>query len=192
MFAYLPLPGGSCRLLRLLPHTNENSPIECQIITCPLLYSKKAHPYEALSYVWGPESNQRPISLDGDEFLVRENLHQALFHLRDEFVERVLWVDAICINQHNDNEKSHQVQSMAKIYAKASRVVVWLGAASDDSDLALESLRMAAEEGKMTARRSWDPTFNGKAILSLLERDWFQRIWVRNKQHTLVGSDKKY
>ena len=48
------------------------------------------------------------------------------------------WTDGICINQANEKEKEDQIALMAEIYAKASRVVVWLGEAKDDSDRALE------------------------------------------------------
>jgi len=61
-------------------------------------------------------------------------------------VERIFWIDAICINQNDDIEKGHQVASMAKIYAKVSGVIVWFGEAADDSDRAIRAIRRAAEE----------------------------------------------
>lgn len=173
---YTPLPEGSIRLLRLLPHSDEHSPIKCHLFTCTLLDSGSTHPYEALSYVWGPENNQQSIYIDNSEIFVRENLHAALSHLQDRFIERIIWVDAICINQEDDNEKGLQVQSMAKTYAKASRVLVWLGEATADSDQALEAIRKAAEE--QSTNTAINET-NGQAILTLLKRPWFQRIWVR-------------
>ncbi|KAH7625119.1 hypothetical protein B0T09DRAFT_369600, partial [Sordaria sp. MPI-SDFR-AT-0083] len=94
-----------------------------------------------------------------------------LLHLRDHSIQRTIWIDAICINQGDNEEKGHQVQSMAKIYAKASRVIVWLGKEAAGSDQALEKIRIAAELSK---RRLDDKA----GILTLLERSWFQRIWV--------------
>jgi len=180
MSPYTSLPDGNARLLRLRPSSDENSRIECQLITCSLLGSGRTHPYEALSYVWGPKDNDQPIYLDGShELRVTANLHNALLHLRDCFVERILWVDAICINQKDEEgEKERQVQSMAKIYSKASRVIVWLGEAASNSHKALEVIRAAAEEEQST-NLPMDET-NRQAILTLLEREWFQRIWVSN------------
>ncbi|EJT68861.1 hypothetical protein GGTG_13570 [Gaeumannomyces tritici R3-111a-1] len=178
------LPKGSVRLLQLLPHQDQNSRIECRLITCFMLDLGRTHPYEALSYVWGSEKNKLSIYIDGVEQPVRANLHHALSHLRDCFVERVLWIDAICINQDGNEEKGQQVQSMAKIYAKASRVIMWLvdplkdapdkddlaaGDQVDNGDQALEAIRAAAEERRV------DPTMDQKMILTLLGRGWFQR-----------------
>ena len=101
-----------------------------------------------------------------------------LSHLQDHFMERIIWIDAICINQEDNDEKGQQVQSMAKIYAKASRVIVWLGRAAGDSDQALEVIRKAAEEQR--TRSAVDITYQ-QAIFTLLERPWFQRIWVSGR-----------
>lgn len=177
MSPYTSLPDGSARLLRLRPSSDENSRIECQLITCSLLDSRRSHSYEALSYVWGLEESEEPIWIDGNKLSVRVNLYKALSHLRDCFVERILWVDAICINQEDKTgEKEQQVQAMAKIYSKASRVIVWLGEATGNSDQALEVIRAAAEE-EQSKNSPLDET-SRQAILTLLEREWFQRIWV--------------
>jgi hypothetical protein len=68
---------------------------------------------------------------------------------------------------------------MANIYAKASRVIVWLGEAADNSDNALEAIRRAAEE--LRANPSTHQT-DQQDILTLLGREWFQRIWVSDRQ----------
>jgi hypothetical protein len=75
------------------------------------------------------------ISLSGVDFAVRENLWWALYYLRDEETERVLWIDALCIHQENEGERNHQVQLMGQIYADAWRVVAWLGR-EDQEDFA--------------------------------------------------------
>ncbi|RYO81134.1 hypothetical protein DL766_001643 [Monosporascus sp. MC13-8B] len=153
---YSPLAEGSIRLLRLMPHRDEHSPIQCQLFDCPLLDSE----------------------------------------------------NAVCIDQGNPNEKGLQVQSMAKIYAKASRVIVWLGETAADSDQALEEIRIAAVEQSTKslinrANPLHTPSGPGpypgatfgeeppqKAILTLLQRPWFQRIWVLQEaaaaRHVLI------
>ncbi|KAK0645797.1 heterokaryon incompatibility protein-domain-containing protein, partial [Cercophora newfieldiana] len=100
-------------------------------------------PYEALSYQWGnADGNQPPaITINGISKQITPNLHSALRHIRDTGRERVLWIDALCINQDDLEEKSSQVQRMAGIYQLAERVLVWLGDASADSDLAISTLK---------------------------------------------------
>ena len=177
-----PLPAGSIRLLRLLPRPDEDSRIECTLLPYHLLDSETTHPFEAISYVWGSQDNLQCIRVNGLECEVGENLHALLFHLQDHFIERVIWVDAICINQEDITEKGYQVQSMAKIYAKASRVLVWLGAATTTSKQALDHIRRAGRQRAATEANT-QATEQGtqaseQAVISLLERPWFQRIWV--------------
>jgi hypothetical protein len=168
-----------------MPHPDEDALIQCQLLDFPLLKSAKGtHPYEALSYVWGSPEKLWPISIEGDDLTVTANLHVALSHLRDRFVERLLWVDAICINQTDLKERERQVQSMAKVYAKATRVVVWLGEATLDSDQALEQIRAAAEKQSTQSETSETAL---QAILTLLQRPWFQRIWVRDQTSNKTG-----
>ncbi|KAK1777166.1 heterokaryon incompatibility protein-domain-containing protein, partial [Copromyces sp. CBS 386.78] len=112
---------GHIRLLQLLPSENEDAAIHCRLFCTALdskgttLDSKGTRPYEALSYVWGSEDNPCSIFINGCAFAVRENLYAALLHLRDHSIERIIWIDAICINQKDLEERGHQVQSMAKI-----------------------------------------------------------------------------
>ncbi|RYP16795.1 hypothetical protein DL765_004908 [Monosporascus sp. GIB2] len=115
-YQYSPLPGpGYIRLLRLMPHEDENARIQCQLFN---------------------------------------------YRLRDS---------------RDPNEKGQQVQSMANIYAKASRVIVWLGETAAGSDQAIEDIRTAAIE---PSSKSSINVMSQQAILTLLQRQWFQRIWV--------------
>jgi hypothetical protein len=118
------------------------------------------------------------------EYAVGANLHAALLHLRDRFMDRILWVDAICIDQTNTAEKSQQVQSMAKIYAKASRVIVWLGEMEPTSAQALEDIRMSSNQQSPAIDKT-----SKQAILDLIERPWFQRIWVRRQARSTLPTD---
>lgn len=172
---YRSLLPGSIRLLRLLPHEDKNAPIQCQLFDYSLQESgKRMHLYEALSYVWGDSDNPRSIYIGEHKLPVTRNLHAALSHLRNFSLERIIWVDAICIDQNNTKEKEQQIRFMAKIYSQASRVLVWLGEAADNSDQALEEIRAAG--GKATNSLN-DETIQS-AVLALLQRPWFQRIWV--------------
>jgi hypothetical protein len=96
--------------------------------------------YEALSYCWGDPADNVRITVDGVDIDVTRNLESALRHLRRSMTPRRLWVDAVCINQLDNAERAVQVSRMSQIYAQASCVLIWLGPASENSELALQTL----------------------------------------------------
>ncbi|KAK4545542.1 hypothetical protein LTR36_002892 [Oleoguttula mirabilis] len=84
--------------------------------------------YTALSYTWGDPKVQKHICIDGEAVNVTVNLEAALRHLQKTISEPlILWIDAVCINQSDEAEKSEQVAHMRDIYSKAENVVTWLG-----------------------------------------------------------------
>jgi hypothetical protein len=182
-YSSLPLAPNSIRLLRLMPYENENievAEIKCELCTYPLQdQGKRTHLYEALSYAWGSSERPCSISVNKQDLAVTENLHVALLHLRDRFLQRILWIDAICINQDDYREQGQQVQLMAKIYMKAHRVIVWLGEEAIDTEEAFENIGYAANMESTEWSRG---EINQRAILNLLQRPWFQRIWVREQK----------
>jgi hypothetical protein len=131
---------------------------------------KPSHPYEALSYFWGSEDKPKSISVNHQKLDITQNLHTALLHLRDHACSRVIWIDAICINQDDEKDKENQIPLMVEIYAKAHRVVVWLGDDEGKFGLALESISLADENPAKLPDMEWKT--------ELLRRPWFQRIWV--------------
>jgi hypothetical protein len=92
--------------------------------------------YEALSYVWGASTNIGFIYVEGQRTLITDNLWRALRGLRHPENQRLLWVDALCINQSDDDERSQQVSLMHAIYTQASSVEIWLGESFDNIELA--------------------------------------------------------
>lgn len=136
---------------------------------------------------------------NGVPFPVTQNLGVALRHLRLRDAPRTLWIDAICIDQKNIPEKSEQVAKMAQIYSSSQRVVIWLGPASPDSDLAMghvdhlgKMVRVDVTGGTLTltpegeAEPHWadldHPLPYDEADLRALEglfwRPYFERLWV--------------
>ncbi|KAH7072421.1 heterokaryon incompatibility protein-domain-containing protein [Paraphoma chrysanthemicola] len=111
------------RLLDLLPG-KDSDPLQCNLIHTSL---DGSIPYEALSYVWGDPSTTEPVMCCGKPCQITLNLAAALRSLRSTEASRMLWVDALCINQSNNGERSHQVQLMGDIFAKADSVTAWLG-----------------------------------------------------------------
>jgi hypothetical protein len=163
-------------LLRLSPSSNPLDRLEGSLFEYPLSdIGAQTQLYEALSYTWGPPEKQHSIWIDDKELTVTANCHAALQKLRDCFIERILWVDAICIDQGSLGERAKQVQLMAEVYYKARQVIVWLGEATPETDEAIECIRAAAQR-EDTATGKNDPT--PQSIISLLERPWFRRVWV--------------
>lgn len=177
-FTYTELPRESphptTRMIRLLPNKDKDAEIKCELFNYDLTSGSGAesHLYEALSYVWGSNTRSRTIILNSCVFPVTENLYLALSRLRNRQLERILWVDAICINQDDLNEKTKQIPLMRTIYAQAQHVTVWLGEAYEDGDKALEGLRCLAEGQDV------DIEGFGALCVNLFERTWFRRIWV--------------
>ncbi|KAF3803802.1 hypothetical protein GCG54_00011639 [Colletotrichum gloeosporioides] len=120
----------SIRVLVLRPSPRRSAPIRCELQEISL---EDAPSYEALSYVWGSPTGTHPISCDGFTMLVTPNCRDALIHLRRRVTRRILWVDAICIDQgesdRSKKERNTQVVQMGKVYQTARRVVIWLGTA---------------------------------------------------------------
>lgn len=116
------------RLLRVMPSEDEAAPRRCKLCNYSLQTSNKGtHLYETLSYAWGILEKPRTISVDGFNIAVTVNLYNALSRLRDHYFERVIWADAICINQEDQEEKVAQIQMIPKIYSQAKRVIIYLG-----------------------------------------------------------------
>ncbi len=177
------------RLLRLMPGPHLAAGIECELFHTKI---KNCPPYEALSYTWGDASQTTIIGLSGCPFPATVNLDVALRYLRSTSEPRVLWVDAVCINQGDLEEQAAQVKMMWEIYKNASRVVVWLGPEMGDSAVAMESIGSRESQTKYVARQKWDRP-NGKCschagdfdnyesrigVQNLLNSRWFTRVWV--------------
>jgi hypothetical protein len=96
--------------------------------------------YEALSYVWGDPHITKQIILSDKKFHVTTNLEAALRRLRYSSKPRLLWIDALCIDQGNISERISQVRQMGAIYRSAREVAVWLGPESNTSLRAFETL----------------------------------------------------
>jgi hypothetical protein len=153
-FSYQPLSESSdgefeTRLISLRPG-GFNDCIYCKIYHANILERRPRTEYTALSYVWGHATPTQSIRLSYHQLLTNEtartwplgadcyksfqvttNLERALRHLRDRASERILWVDAICINQSDPEELFSQVQGMGKVYKEAVEVRIWLGSVSD-------------------------------------------------------------
>ncbi|KAH9862859.1 hypothetical protein J1614_010952 [Plenodomus biglobosus] len=178
LYQYQPLHTPDAIRIVVIERGQWSTTLKCSILQC----LRGEHSYEALSYEWGPPSADDPsIMIDEARLRIRANLYEALSRMRCESDDRKLWIDAICIDQANREERNHQVQVMRGIYADASGVLVWLGPSAEGSDLIF---RLKHDERlSQVFDPSWDtsPSAETKAFLALLSRTYWHRVWVQQE-----------
>lgn len=124
----LKLSANSIRLLQVQGGTKKDT-LSIRITQYAV---HKQPPYAAISYMWGSEREVRQILVNGRPFRVRGNLWHLLMHLRQRGESRFLWIDALCIDQQNLQERNFHVQLMGQIYDRAETTLVWLGLPSEN------------------------------------------------------------
>ncbi|KAF2680713.1 HET-domain-containing protein [Lentithecium fluviatile CBS 122367] len=164
------------RLIKLLPGDYDDA-IEVRLHTVCL---SKRPTFDALSYAWGTELSPREVLLNGVLVPVTSNLDCALRHLRLESASRMLWVDALCINQDDVQERSLQVRLMDEIYSSAEQVVIWLGSATKSEDTSDHNYAaaMACIKLNVVPKSIYQEASLVKAFDHLISRPWFSRVWV--------------
>ncbi|KAL4724551.1 hypothetical protein ACLX1H_007992 [Fusarium chlamydosporum] len=204
-FPYKTLKSDELRLLRVQTGNSDLIRIDLKTAETPT-----SQPFWALSYVWGARENPVTILLDGQPFSITRNLYHALYeyrrHLFKDGLTAVtgadvwLWVDAICINQNDQVEKSIQVPRMSDIYGKCEHVLAWLGPVDNQEE---DQISRLAERLKDFSSSSENRDSNNhhrittfmkladsdeeiaaevelvrKALRSIGHRPWFRRIWI--------------
>lgn len=186
-----PLPSPShIRLVHLLPGTV--AAVCCELITVSI---DAAPEYEALSYTWGDASSAERIHMttqdseNPQQFSVTSNCFSALRRLRYKDKTRVLWIDALAIDQSNIEERNHQVSLMSRIYSQAAGVIIYLGGSSDDSDLAIEFIMECYDPSPDNSSLSFPRSDTlMDALRNFFLRPWFTRVWVI--QEVFLSSEK--
>ncbi|KAK3059223.1 hypothetical protein LTR09_000789 [Extremus antarcticus] len=185
------IDGDQIRILTLRPSSDPDSMVECQLTAYDRLTCR---PYDALSYCWGESKERRSIFVNDLPFNIGVRLAEALHHLRLPDKDRILWTDAICINQESKVERTAQVKRMGDTYSGCFKTLVWLGPASeqDQSTVGMKAIDSIggplAGKNLMEVRTSMPrlpPSVLGRdidtyllAIRRILERKWFTRLWV--------------
>jgi hypothetical protein len=156
-FVHQPLsaPNRQIRLVRMVGAGDngredilDHNPIRCSVdvydidvivddfgVTgCSIRCPREQVTYTALSYTWGEEHPLQAILVNDRSFNIRTSLYQFLeiWRAQDDS-GGLLWVDQLCIDQEDLNERSQQVQLMSPIYAEAKEVHAWLGPATEYS-----------------------------------------------------------
>lgn len=220
-FQYIPLDWESweIRLIRLplfSEHegdTQNADPGSEPVLQCELIHvhldSDAPPAYRALSYTWGDiASGTRKICIHGKSWVLRANLYDALRQFQRSFRgslnsrgeadedHLLLWVDALCIDQKNDEERSSQVSKMRIICARAKQVLVWLGLESSTSGRAIVSVeeaiaRVTDNQSCSSRRRATEIgdnllhmlktrkcTVDVDGLAELFGRPYWRRIWT--------------
>jgi Heterokaryon incompatibility protein (HET) len=195
---YSKLPGSrSLRLLDIVPGQTADA-VEVNLLVVNDLDT--APDFEALSYVWGTPDDPVDILCNNEVVSVTQNLSGALRRLRHTDKSRRVWIDALCINQNDLDERAQQVSFMRKIYSRAKRVVIWLGPDNGSAAKAISIITYASNYTRERSRkvptdevlfeREDDPNFNTHgeipppghvdwdAVWWFYRMEWFSRVWI--------------
>lgn len=201
------------RLLTILPDaqlalSGSTSPLRIKLYHTSL--KREMRSFTALSYSWGNATDLVTIWCNDQPLKITRSLYNFLRAVRNrkssssssgEEPPTYIWADAICINQQDSAEKNYQVPLMRNIYRRARRVLVWLGDAARDSELALPILPLlatAAEKQRAglahptqvvaLQREDWlrmgfampeaEAHLRLRAYYRFLRREWFRRVWA--------------
>jgi hypothetical protein len=197
LYTYIPLEPWQTRILRL--HSSKFSQqlsadllvaTVCDIEDLLVVSTGTTVEYTALSYSWGRPELCETLICDERKMPISRSNAAALIALRSPTEPTYVWIDAICINQKNDQEKSAQVARMLNIYQKAQSVTVWLGEPDAGSLLAfacVHELSKLQEEMLKLEQTTHVPFCYdqlrsiSQALLSLYDRLWLRRTWIRQE-----------
>ncbi|KAL7957221.1 heterokaryon incompatibility domain-containing protein [Trichoderma compactum] len=174
------LDKNSLRLVEIQPAAHESDPVVCTLTEVTFGSRPK---FDALSYTWGTEKADDAITLNGRPFEVGENLLDALLFLRGSAMSKktcqLFWIDAICINQNDVEERNRQVRIMDQIYFRAGTVVVWLGSKYAEiqneviGELKLEKRKMLGEASPQSVKNAQQ-----KMARHLRTDPYWDRLWI--------------
>ena len=135
--------------------------------------------YEALSYAWGTTPSSNRAIINGCPVPVRESLDLGLRRLRLADQPRMLWIDAVCINQKDEKERGHQVAMMRSVYSKADCVRIWINEPGLEEEskamAAFRSFELGAEESRFGLGddlKFWEP------LEPIFKNGYWRRLWM--------------
>jgi hypothetical protein len=183
-----PLAPNNTRLLRISEiygkRVGELVPID--------LVSEQKPPYFALSYTWASASRDRVLPVNGAKLKITQSVEVLLPYIYRKYRSQYLWIDGICIDQDDPEERAEQVKLMRMIYSKAASCIIWLGKSSVEIDRAIRWIPDLAAKfqgydsslgftrDSLLERGIPDMTKNSiwTGIWELLGREWFNRVWT--------------
>ncbi|KAI4695216.1 uncharacterized protein J4E84_001841 [Alternaria hordeiaustralica] len=176
-FYYEPLEPRCIRILELQPG-RRSDPFLGKFIIANV---DSDFAYNALSYMWGDATQTDRVVVDGAAIPVAWNLTRALEYLRDFAGSEPLriWIDAICIDQNNFEERAEQVAMMRTIYHNASCVRIWINEPSfDDQNAAVAALNAFKINPQTVNRGLGDDALFWASLVSMLQNSYWNRIWM--------------
>jgi hypothetical protein len=178
--------------IRLLTITYVEGTIELQTHRFELTEDLE---YDAISYVWGSAPASVTVSCNGRHLIITPTALEMLYHLHRHQANtgsQKIWIDAICINQTDQEEKSTQIPLMRDIYSRAATVIVWMGLSTSESDSFFTEFQDVRKKfkvwmvlyaadpdcrGPVREERPCNEAF-GKGLSQLLNSEWFTRLWT--------------
>ncbi len=191
------------RLLELAPAVDpdNDSDLHARLIEHEVF--QQSPTYEPLSYVWGAALLTENLIIDGCSVIkITPSLAEALRHFRHrggagDAEPRLVWADAVCINQENKEEKSKQVLKMDIIYRQGAATLAWLGRGFEDNHVAFDGLRTVAGRAWEIGVYSWSLKWGRQmsdaqlkvaveivdslpvaSLKSFFGLAWFSRMWI--------------
>lgn len=169
--------------------------------------------YEAISYCWGEISGRGCMLLNDIVFEAPASAIKVLKQFRPkEFSRqepRILWIDAVCINQSDIEERGHQVGIMGQVFQSCQQALIWLGDSDGDVPKAVWSIELASREARARTgdyrtyheaiNEPWNPSvdpsysqdllaagFDFYSLDAFLGRPWFRRVWVCHRNLWII------
>lgn len=176
---YEKIGADEIRLLKIVSRGTSRRTNEDLVCTLTSYRRSEAPSYTALSYAWGYGWADCQVLLNNRPFCIRRNLYRFLQHAArlDQEVIGLLWIDAICIDQDDLEERAAQVQHMQSIFSSAKSVFAWLGPAYQNSHKAMQYLEESNDKMTKQHYRLWGGN-TGQAIANLCGRQYWTRLWV--------------
>ncbi|OAL50739.1 hypothetical protein IQ07DRAFT_680093 [Pyrenochaeta sp. DS3sAY3a] len=187
-FSYAKLSPNNVRLLELLPGSNDE-PLRGVVFHAPL---EDMGYYRALSYSWGTTCHTERLWTPAGILSITPNLKMALHTIRQKQEPMILWVDRVCINQEDADEKATQIRLLPHIFQRATSVLAFAGD-GPEIERAIETLMQIRAKGAVKTwpkglppvPPSWstrtvpgreDPVWQD--IQRFFTNPWFHRAWV--------------
>ncbi|CAK1365082.1 hypothetical protein CB0940_08703 [Cercospora beticola] len=169
---HLPQPKKQIRLLYLQP-ASDDSDIQARLEVCRL---DNCPPFRAISYTWGDQKPEMTLYINGGSCRVRMNCWYALWQMRHHEHSGPLWIDSICIDQSNLEEKNAQVSLMGKIYSKAQSTACCLGPGRNLAHA--QRLLRPDQYGNATSSIL---AADKRLLWELQHRSYFRRTWIKQE-----------
>lgn len=175
------------RLIYIQPARSFEDPVVCELKCCCLTDTELQ--YTTLSYCWGQPAFDSTLICNNIAVHITANLHYALRRVRQASFGLPIWVDQICIDQSNLQERSEQIQIMISIYRGSKRLFIYIGEEDGTTDAAFGFLQQMLQE--LTTHDGFlgldvpgniidfnDQLRASLSFMDLILRDWFSRVWV--------------